>query len=309
MNDMKPVIEVENLCHRYGKQYIYNDLNVSFPPGKIYGLLGKNGVGKTTLIKILMGFLRPVSGRCRVFGEDSHALTAKTRARIGLLFEGHVAYDFMSICQIEKFYAPFYPDWDEAIYYRMVEKLGLQPGHLIKNMSCGQRSQMVLGLLMAQQPEMLLLDDYSIGLDAGYRRLFLDEMHEYLDMGNRTVFLTSHVIQDIENFVDEVIFLERGGKLLATSLENFKQDFSCFRLPAGLNKNSPLPNTMDRQELLDRCPVIKNIEAHKAYWDIFSFTGEEELKSGLSALNIDVGSMKSVPMSLEDAFIGYTGRY
>ncbi|PIE61027.1 MAG: methyltransferase [Desulfobacterales bacterium] len=306
---MESVIAVEHLCHRYGKQYIYRDLNFSIPPGKIYGLLGKNGVGKTTLIKILMGFLWPVSGRCRVFGEDSHALTAKTRARIGLLFEGHVAYEFMSIRQIEKFYAPFYDNWDGAIYYRMVEKLGLQPGHLIKNMSCGQRSQVVLGLLMAQQPEMLLLDDYSIGLDAGYRRLFLDEMHEYLDQGNRTVFLTSHVIQDMESFVDEVIFLERGGELLATSLDTFKQTFSCFRLPTHGEDGTLLPQGLNHQELLAACPSIKNIEAHKAYWDIFSFTSESALKSALSDLNINVGAMIHVPMSLEDAFIGYTGRY
>ncbi len=99
-----------------------------------------------------------------------------------------MAYEFMSIRQIEKFYAPFYPDWDAGIYYRMVEKLNLGPNHLIRQMSCGQRSQVVLGLLMAQQPELLLLDDYSIGLDPGYRRLFLDEMRNYLAGGNRTVF-------------------------------------------------------------------------------------------------------------------------
>ena len=92
------VIEVEHLAHRYGQRTIYTDLNFSIPPGKVYGLLGKNGVGKTTLIKILRGFLRPESGRCRVFGEDSHNLSPSTRARIGLLFEGHVAYDFMSHC-------------------------------------------------------------------------------------------------------------------------------------------------------------------------------------------------------------------
>jgi ABC-2 type transport system ATP-binding protein len=306
---MDPVIEVEHLSHRYGKHYIYTDLNFSIPPGRIYGLLGKNGVGKTTLIKILMGFLSPVSGRCRVFGEDSPALTSKTRARIGLLFEGHVAYEFMSIRQIEKFYAPFYPDWDGATYYRMVEKLRLAPGHLIRNMSCGQRSQVVLGLLMAQQPELLLLDDYSIGLDAGYRRLFLDEMHEYLDRGNRTVFLTSHVIQDMDNFVDEVIFLERGGGLTTTSLETFKREFSCFRLPGGMNGNSALPSALDRGGLLAACPAIKNIETHRQYWEIFSFCPMEQMKKSMAGLGIDVDRLTQAPMSLEDAFIGYTGRY
>ncbi|MCP4722336.1 MAG: ABC transporter ATP-binding protein [Desulfobacteraceae bacterium] len=306
---MEPVIQVEHLSHRYKNKYVYTDLNFSIQPGKIYGLLGKNGVGKTTLIKILMGFLCPVSGRCQVFGEDSHALTPKTRARIGLLFEGHVAYEFLSIKQIEKFYAPFYPNWDGAVYYRMVEKLGLSPNHLIRDMSCGQRSQVVLGLLMAQQPELLLLDDYSIGLDAGYRRLFLDEMHEYLDNGNRTVFLTSHVIQDMEDFVDEVIFLERGGGLATTSLEAFKQDFSCLRLPVKAKGSSAFPLDLGRKELLRVCPAIKNIESHKEYWDIFSFSPLDQMKKKLAELGVDVEQLAHVPMSLEDAFIGYTGRY
>lgn len=307
---MDAVINVKKLCHRYGKQYIYKDLNFSIAPGKVYGLLGKNGVGKTTLIKILMGFLRPVSGRCTVFGEDSHALTPAIRARIGLLFEGHVAYEFMSIRQIEKFYASFYPKWNKGIYYRMVDKLQLSPGHLIRQMSCGQRSQVVLGLLMAQQPELLLLDDYSIGLDAGYRRLFLDEMREYLDQGNRTVFLTSHVIQDMENFVDEVIFLERGGQLMTTSLEQFKNDFSCFRLKVSTSGGSPgIPRNMTREQMFSACPILKNIEIHHDHWDLFTFSSGRELADALDNTGIPGNLLEPVPLSLEDAFIGYTGRY
>jgi ABC-type Mn2+/Zn2+ transport system ATPase subunit len=179
---MEHVIQVENLTHCYGNQVCYQGLNFKVPAGKIFGLLGKNGVGKTTLIKILMGFLRPTAGRCKVFGEDSHNLSPAARARIGLLFEGHLAYEFMTIAQIERFYALHYSNWSRDDYYGLVDRLGLPHTHLIKNMSCGQRSQVVLGLIMAQQPELLLLDDYSMGLDAGYRRLFLDYMREYLDM-------------------------------------------------------------------------------------------------------------------------------
>ncbi|MCD4718524.1 MAG: ABC transporter ATP-binding protein [Desulfobacula sp.] len=311
---MTPVIEVEHLSHQYGKQTIYEDLNFTIPPGKIYGLLGKNGVGKTTLIKILMGFLRPGAGKCRVFGEDSHNLSPDARTRIGLLFEGHLSYEFMSIKQIEKFYAPFYPAWDRDIYYQLVNKLRLDHDHLIKNMSCGQRSQVVLGLIMAQQPELLLLDDYSIGLDAGYRRLFLDDMREFLNKGrNRTVFLTSHVIQDMEDFVDEVIFLEQGGGLLTTSLTKFTSRFRCYRVlrdkknqnrlfrPQFGSQFNPLPENL-----------IKNIEEHADYWDFFSFAEKNEVRDAVQkqglALN-DPNDLKEVPMSLEDAFIGYTGRY
>ncbi|NDY74137.1 ABC transporter ATP-binding protein [Desulfobacter hydrogenophilus] len=307
---MPPVIHVDHLCHRYGNRYIYKDLNFSISPGKIYGLLGKNGVGKTTLIKILMGFLRPVSGTCKVFNEPSHALTPDARARIGLLFEGHVAYEFLSICQIEKFYAPFYPDWDTGIYYRMVDKLNLRPNHLIRQMSCGQRSQVVLGLLMAQQPELLLLDDYSIGLDAGYRRLFLDEMREYSGQGNRTVFLTSHVIQDMEDFVDEVIFLERGGRLMVTSLEQFKNSFTCFRLPVSTNNDTPgISQSITREQMLSACPMLKNIEIHHDHWDLFTFSSGRKLADALNHINMPGNLLEPVDLSLEDAFIGYTGRY
>ena len=301
---MKNVIQVDNLTHRYGRRTIFKDLNFTLPAGKIYGLLGKNGVGKTTLIKILMGFLRPVSGRCKVFGEDSHNLPPKTRARIGLLFEGHVAYEFMSIAQVERFYAPFYATWKRDIYYRLVDKLGLPHDHLIRNMSCGQRSQVVLGLIMAQQPELLILDDYSIGLDAGYRRLFLDDIREYLAGGDRTVFLTSHVIQDMERFVDEAIFLERGGHLMITSLDFFRRTFRCYRMPRNGEGGGA-----DGHEKLKQLEMIKNIEEHVDYWDIFSFAEKDALLHTLGEQGIATHTIQELPMSLEDAFVGYTGRY
>ncbi|NCA72863.1 MAG: ATP-binding cassette domain-containing protein, partial [Sphingobacteriia bacterium] len=95
-------IQVDRLTHSYGRRTLYRDLSFQVPEGRVVALLGKNGVGKTTLIRLLMGFLRPVGGRCRVLGEDSHALSPATRARIGLLLEGHLTYDFMTIAQIER---------------------------------------------------------------------------------------------------------------------------------------------------------------------------------------------------------------
>jgi ABC-2 type transport system ATP-binding protein len=299
---MENAIEVENLTHRFGRRTICENLNFEIPAGKVFGLLGKNGVGKTTLIKILMGFLRPTAGRCKVFGEDSHDLSPATRARIGLLFEGHLTYEFMTISQLERFYAPFYPKWDRDRYYRLVEKLGLSHDRPVGKMSCGQRSQVVLGLLMAQQPELLILDDYSMGLDAGYRRLFLDYMGEYLKDGERTVFLTSHVIQDMEQFVDRVIFLERGGGLLSISLERFMRDFRCYRLP--WNGNGTGNHASPIGDL-----VVKNVETHSGHWDIFSFCEESRVADALYRQGFDPDGLAPVSMSLEDAFIGYTGRY
>ena len=300
---MEHVINVRNLTHRYGKQTIYSGLNFSITKGKIVGLLGKNGVGKTTLIKILMGFLRPFSGSCKVFGEDSHNLSPETRSRVGLLFEGHLTYDkFMTMSQIERFYAPFYPNWNSDYYFRLVDRLHIPYSRKIGSMSCGQRSQVVLGLIMAQQPDLLILDDYSMGLDAGYRRLFLDYMEEYLEEGERTIFLTSHVIQDMERFVDEVCFLERGGSFMTTSIKTFIGDFRCYRLPGRWDTAETAPQLCD-----DSC--IKNIEFHSGYCEIFSFEPADKVRKQLEEQGVSSFGLEQVPMTLEDAFIGYTGRY
>lgn len=295
---MENIIEVRNLCHHYGKNVIYEDLSFTVGRGKIFGLLGKNGVGKTTLINILMGFLRPTSGRCLVLGEDSYNLSPATREKIGLLFEGHLAYEFMSISQIEKFYSSYYPSWDRDIYYGLVERMGLSHNHRISKMSCGQRSQVVLGLILAQNPELMILDDYSMGLDAGYRRLFLDFLTEFVKENNRTVFVTSHIIQDLERLVDEVIFMEKGGNVLQTSLELFMTGFRQYRFECNEHKHIPANNK-----------IIHNVDIVGNRCSVYSFEPLETVETYLEESGLVHSGLEDVPMSLEDAFIGLSGKY
>ena len=104
---MENVISCKNLTHYYGKRLIYKDLSFNVPKGRILGLLGKNGTGKTTTINILNGYLKPKSGECLIFGRDVQNMEPSLRRNIGLLIEGHIQYSFMNIRQIEKFYASF----------------------------------------------------------------------------------------------------------------------------------------------------------------------------------------------------------
>ena len=164
---MESVIECRNLTHCYGRRKIYENLSFDVPEGRILGLLGKNGTGKTTTINILSGYLEPRSGECRIFGENIRRMRPLTRRRIGLLIEGHVQYQFMSIEQIERFYAAFYPKWRREAYYELMRKLHVGPGQRISRMSCGQRSQVALGLILAQDPDLLVLDDMSFNIRKG----------------------------------------------------------------------------------------------------------------------------------------------
>lgn len=146
---MENVVECINLTHYYGKKMVYEDLNFKIKRGSILGLLGKNGAGKTTTINIINGFLTPKSGKCIILGEDSRYLSSHTKSKIGYLIEGHVQYAFMNIYQIEKFYSGFFPNWKREAYFDLMAKLKVTPKQKISTMSCGQRSQVALGLILA----------------------------------------------------------------------------------------------------------------------------------------------------------------
>ncbi len=295
---MNNVVEIKNLTHYYGKRLIFENLSFNIREGSIFGLLGKNGTGKTTTINILNGFLRPKSGQCLMFGEDSYSLSPATKARVGFLIEGHVQYSFMTISQIEKYYAAFYPKWKKEAYYELMSKLSVAEGQKLSKMSCGQRSQVALGLILAQDPDLLILDDYSMGLDAGYRRLFIDYLTEYAKAENKTIFITSHIIQDLENFLDECIVLDYRSVLLTMPIKEFLATFKQFKF------DSAHPHLT-----LEKDPVIKSFEMVKNKVSVYSFSNEEEVKNNLTAKNIAFTNFHQEPMSLEDAFIGLTGKY
>jgi ABC-2 type transport system ATP-binding protein len=295
---MENVVEVKNLTHYYGKKLVFENFNFEIKSGRIFGLLGKNGTGKTTTINILNGFLKPTSGNCLMFGENSYKLSPQTKARVGFLIEGHIQYSFMSIKQIEKFYSAFYPKWKKEPYYELMSKLAVTEDQKLSKMSCGQRSQVALGLILAQDPDLLILDDYSMGLDAGYRRLFLDYLIEYAKAESKTIFITSHIIQDLENFLDDCLIIDYKSVLVAMPIKEFQKNFKQFRFTV------PNPEVM-----FSKNEIIKNFEKLKDKVTVYTFADKLDLVAYLNSLNINNSAVEEIPMSLEDAFIGITGKY
>ena len=297
--NMDTVVECKDLTHYYGKKLVYENMSFSIREGRVFGLLGKNGTGKTTTINILNGYLQPASGQCLIFGEDSQHISPDTKRRIGFLMEGHIQYSFMNIQQIEKFYSVFYPRWKKEIYYELMERLQVEPGQKISTMSCGQRSQVALGLILAQDPDLMILDDYSMGLDAGYRRLFLDYLTEYVRAENKTIFITSHIIQDLEDFVEDIVILDYKGVLLKSTVNEFKKTFKQYRFSV----KDPKAVSLEKNDLISNVEIIKN------HVTVYSFKSEDQIQRYLNERGIDFSDFKLIPMTLEDAFIGLTGKY
>ncbi|CDD89052.1 MAG TPA: ABC transporter ATP-binding protein [Coprobacter fastidiosus] len=294
---MENVISCKNLTHYYGKRLIYKDLSFNVPKGRILGLLGKNGTGKTTTINILNGYLKPKSGECLIFGRDVQNMEPSLRRNIGLLIEGHIQYSFMNIRQIEKFYASFYPKWKKEAFYELVGKLKITPTQRISRMSCGQRSQIALGLILAQDPELLILDDFSLGLDPGYRRLFVDYLREYARAEQKTVFLTSHIIQDMERLIDDCIIMDYGRIMIQQPVKELLGSVKRYEF-----------TVPDRYEPNGYSGFYypSKIRNHV---ETFSFFSEKEAEEKLKSLGVPFSGLKAESVNLEDAFIGLTGKY
>lgn len=291
-------IECNNLTHYYGKKMVYENLNIHVKEGSILGLLGKNGAGKTTTINILNGFLQPRNGECLIYGENTQHLTPENKARIGFLIEGHVQYAFMNIHQIEKFYSRFYEKWDNEPYWELMSKLKVTPTQKISTMSCGQRSQVALGLILAQDPDLLILDDFSMGLDPGYRRLFIDYLREYAKSKAKTIFTTSHIIQDMERLIDDVLIMDYNRVLAQRNVHEFMREFKQFYFEVD-----------DAAVDLSEEKFVANFEKVNNKVELYTYESEEFVQQFLSSNGVSHKSFKKVEMGLEDAFIGLTGKY
>lgn len=291
---MDAIIQCDNITHYYGNKLIYRNLNFEVKKGKILGLLGKNGTGKTTIINILNGYLKPRSGTCRLFGENMENLTPSTKSRVGLLLEGHIQHTYLNIEQIEKFYSRFFQNWKKEAYYELLKKLQVTKTQKISTMSCGQRSQIALGLLFAQDPDLLILDDFSMGLDPGYRRLFVEYLREYATAEDKTIFLTSHIIQDMEMLIDDCIILDYGRILLHEPTQHILNNFKRYRFYT----ESPQVGELDN---------LWNTEKVGSAWETYSFLSKKDVEQALSPY--DVNLLTEEQISLEDAFIGLTGKY
>ncbi|MGH7135963.1 MAG: ABC transporter ATP-binding protein, partial [Pirellulales bacterium] len=185
---MEPVIQLKNVTKRFGSQTALADVSLDVPPGVVFALLGENGAGKTTAIKLLLGLEEPTAGQVRVLGIDSRRDGLEVRRRVGYVPERPTLYEWMTVAEIGWFTAGFYDAAYLPRYESLVEQYGLPPERKIKNLSKGMRAKVALSLALANEPAVLVLDEPTSGLDTLVRREFLESMVD-LAAGGRTVLL------------------------------------------------------------------------------------------------------------------------
>ncbi len=289
------VLETYGLTKYYGGTLALDHMDLKIPRGCICGFVGRNAAGKTTAIKLMLGLLKPTAGSAKLLGCDSQNLTPAIRQRIGYVTEGHHLFHWMNITSLEKFQRAFFPkQWDDRFFSEMIEYFELPKNKKIKHLSHGQLAQVSLALALAPNPELLVMDDPTLGLDAAIRRQFLEGMIQLIMQQGRTVFFSSHILGDVERVSDRIVVIDKGVIRADCSLEQFREAVKKVKLSFS---DCP-PAQLDIEGLLHCRRSEKELEL------ILIGTDDEKIKQWAdSAAAIKYSIVK---MNLEDQFIEFT---
>jgi ABC-2 type transport system ATP-binding protein len=217
-----PAVSFEGVRRRFGGNVALDDVGFEVAPGSVLGLIGRNGAGKTTALRLALGVLWPDTGRIRTLGFDPVLQGREVASRVALLSEEAALYPWMTIGEIVRFTASLHARWDRALAARLTTELDLDPAKRIRELSRGTRAKVALVLAVAARPELLLLDDPTAGLDPLVRREVLDGVLEAVSDEGGAVIYASHLIHDVERVADRVIVLDGGTIRLAGQLDDLK---------------------------------------------------------------------------------------
>ena len=215
------VIETRALSKRYGRKLALDNLDLRIPRGRIHAIVGANGAGKSTLFRILMGFMPPTAGEARILGKDSQSLTPQDRSRIGFVNEEHTLANWMRVSQVSAMQKHQYPRWNQQAYDSVIGHYHVLPEQKVGQLSRGERAGFNLALALAQGPELLVLDEPTLGLDVVAKRAFLESLLYSNAAEDCTVIYCSHQMEEIERVADNLIILERGQLKNMSAPEDF----------------------------------------------------------------------------------------
>lgn len=212
------VVETQSLTKHYGAIAAVRELSLAVERQRITGFLGRNGAGKSTTIKMLLGMIRPTAGTGRVLGFDiaDPVQSVEIRRRIAYVGEDKGLYGYMTVGELIRFARSFYVDWQPEIEANLIRRYQLPLGRKIKAISKGMRTKLALLLALARRPELIILDEPTEGLDPVSIEDLLQTLQEVRAAGT-SIFFSSHQLSEVERIADRILMIDRG-KLVMNAL-------------------------------------------------------------------------------------------
>lgn len=292
---MDTVIQTKGLARRFGKSLAVDGLDLEVPRGSVFGFIGRNGAGKTTTVRMLLGLLPMTAGSATVLGSDPRKESFDIKRRVGYVPEIHHFYQWMSIAELTRFTSSFYPTWQEAKCAELLKGFELDPAKKIKELSKGMVAKVALTLALAHDPELLVLDEPTGGLDVMVRREFLESIVRMIQEEGKTVFLSSHVLVDMERVADEIAIIEEGRLVKRSTLEELKDKVKKVKLTFAGNPPGDV-----------RIEGARNVDRDGREWVV---TYEDFSEEKLNALRkLPVSDAQVIDLDLEDIFVVLVGK-
>ncbi|MFA5864342.1 MAG: ABC transporter ATP-binding protein [Phycisphaerae bacterium] len=286
-------VNVENLVKYYDGRCVLDEVSFKVPRGCIYGLLGRNGAGKTTIIRILLGLESPTRGDTLLLDVNSSRLSARDRGRIGYVAEGHHLIQHYRVGGFIELCKNLSLQWNQKFFDHLIATFRLPMDRRIRELSTGMRAQLNLALAMAINPELLILDDPTLGLDTVARRQFLELAIDVIQRDGRTILFSSHILSDVERIADRIGMLVAGKLVTDCSLEELKRRIKKLQIIFP----DTAPNDLHLTEVIRQQTQGREMVITVANWNQHKQAVIDTYKPE---------SCTEIPMSLEDIFIECT---
>lgn len=222
-------IETRNLGRKFGKFEAVKNVSLRVPKGTVFGLLGVNGAGKSTIIKMVMGHLRPTTGEIRVLGRTLGEDLLGIRRRVAYVSENRYLYEWMTVEESVRFTRAFHETWDDQKAGDLLRRFSLPPEKKVRQLSRGNRARLCLLLALSFNPELIILDEPTSGLDPIVRRDFIENIVAEIAEEGKTVLFSSHIVEEVERVADYVGIINEGELLLVSTLDDIKARYKRVR--------------------------------------------------------------------------------
>jgi len=207
----------------------FGEINMEIPEGIIAGLIGENGAGKTTLIKTMLNIIHADNGKIKIFGKDYKQEERDIKEDIGVVLDNMFFPELLSAKDIDISMKCIYKNWDSKLYFSYLKEFNLPDNKSLKSMSKGMRKKLEIATALAHKPKLLILDEPTSGLDPVARNEVLDIFLKFIEDEKHSILLSTHITSDLEQIADEIIFIEKGKKVLQESRDEIFDNYAILK--------------------------------------------------------------------------------
>lgn len=226
---MDNIIEIKDLKKKYDENFELGKIDITIPKGVIVGLIGENGAGKTTLIKSILNIIKIDSGEIKIFGSDYKKDENNIKEDIGVVLDNMFFPEILNAKDINTTMRNIYLNWDSDLYFSYLKEFKLPSDKPLKSMSKGMRKKLEIATALSHKPKLLILDEPTSGLDPVVRNEILEIFQKFIEDEGHSILLSTHITSDLEHIADEIIFIDKGKKILQKTRDDIIENYGILK--------------------------------------------------------------------------------